>query len=169
MSGNIFLNFVDFCLYRNIKNNSRAATGGSPPTTIFYDHASPLCRFEMQHLKQLDKHNRLVQVDISDADFVAEEWSLNIEDLNRVLHVLTLAGEWLTELAAVRHVYRQVGMGWLIAVTELPVVAPLLDAGYLRFASNRMKISRWFGMGSGHPGCADGACKLKTAAGGRGM
>jgi predicted DCC family thiol-disulfide oxidoreductase YuxK len=163
MRGSIFLNLVNFCSYRNIKNNSQIDVHGMPQTTIFYDHACPLCRFEMQHLKQLDKHNRLAQIDISAADFAADEWSMNPEDLNRALHVLTPAGEWLVGLPAARHIYRQLGMGWLIAMTELPVIAPLLDTAYLRFARNRMQISRWFGLIPGHSDCMDGTCELKAA------
>jgi predicted DCC family thiol-disulfide oxidoreductase YuxK len=164
MGEGIFLKLVDFCLYRNVEINAREFGGEQAQTLVFYDHACPLCRYEMAHLKKLDKHGRLEQIDITSADFAAEAWSLNLEDLNSALHVLTPAGEWLVGMPAVRHVYRQVGMGWLMILTELPVVSGLLDAAYLRFASSRMKGSRWFGMGLNHPGCTDDVCELKAHA-----
>lgn len=163
MSGSIFLKLANFCLYRNIKNSRPRLADGSTVTTIFYDHACPLCRFEMQHLKRLDKHRRLTQIDISTPDFVAADWSLNPADLDRALHVLAPSGEWLVGMPAVRHVYRQLGMGCLMAVTELPGIAALFDSAYLRFARNRTQISGWLGLRFGLRGCTDGACSLKTA------
>jgi predicted DCC family thiol-disulfide oxidoreductase YuxK len=162
MHKRIFLKLIDFCLYRNVENKSRISPGHGTPTRVFYDGACPLCRFEMQHLKRLDRRGKLEQVDISTVDFAADDWSANLEDLNRALHVITPANEWLVGMPAVRHVYREVGMGWLIVLTELPVIAALLDAGYLRFASNRMQISRWSGIGRGHEGCTDDSCGLNA-------
>lgn len=162
MSGSIFLKLANFCLYRNIKNNRPHLAVRPAVTTIFYDHACALCRFEMQHLKRLDKYKRLTQIDISAPDFVAADWSLNPEDLDLALHVLTPSGEWLVGMPAVRHVYRQLGMGCLMAVTELPGIAALFDSGYLRFARNRTEISGWFGLRLGLPGCTAGACSLNA-------
>jgi predicted DCC family thiol-disulfide oxidoreductase YuxK len=159
MGRRIFLKLVDFCLYRNIENKRQSMTPVNGKTRVFYDGACPICRYEIQHLKKLDRRDRLEQVDISTPAFVAEAWNANLDDMNRALHVLTASGEWLVGMPAVRHVYREVGIAWLIVLSELPVIAALLDAGYLYFSSSRMEISRWTGIGS-HEICSDDLCEI---------
>ena len=159
---NLFLKPINFCFYRN-KLNSRCEgihaveslasgfrTSGIQdvpvPTLVFYDRACPLCRAEMHRLKLLDRHHRLELIDISAEDFDQTKWGVPKSRLSAALHVLVEPERWLVGMPAIRHVYRQVGWGWLMAPTGWPIISPLADIFYRHFAPNRNMISRWLGM-----------------------
>jgi predicted DCC family thiol-disulfide oxidoreductase YuxK len=152
----LFLNPVNFCQYRNIENNTQKP---HKQTVVFYDHKCPLCRTEMRKLAKLDKRGRLRQIDVSADAFDANDWGVEAAELDRALHALTPAGIWLVGMPAVRHIYSEVGLRWLMLPTRLPFVATIFDALYLRLAANRMLMSRWLGYGSAAP-CRDATCSL---------
>src|SRR5262245_15212958 len=101
----LFLNPVNFSEYRNFGNKAPNAR-----SLVFYDEACPFCRTEMHRLRKLDTHQRLEQIDISEAGFNAERWGVEAAELDRALHVLTGDGIWLVGMPAVRHIYNEVGL-----------------------------------------------------------
>jgi predicted DCC family thiol-disulfide oxidoreductase YuxK len=152
-----FLKPHDFSLYRNDKNSQPVwLLPSAPRSVVFYDHACPICRAEMHRLKRRDRHQRLRLVDTSHPRFRAAVWGLNQRDLEAALHVLTERRIWLVGMAAIRHVYGQVGRGWLMAPSGWPWLSRLADAAYGRFAANRIRISRWLfpGTACNRNGCA---------------
>ncbi|WP_455202486.1 thiol-disulfide oxidoreductase DCC family protein [Kaarinaea lacus] len=155
----LFLKTSNFCLYRNYKNERWSNTiRVEQPSLVFYDHACPLCRAEMQRLKSVDKYERLQLVDISSPQFDEEKWGVPRSTLSEALHVLLASGQWLVGMPAIRHVYRQVGWGWLMAPTGWPLISPLADIFYRNFAPNRNLISRWLGFHSQRVECSDDIC-----------
>jgi predicted DCC family thiol-disulfide oxidoreductase YuxK len=110
-------------------------------SVVLYDHSCNLCRREMSGLKRRDHLQRLLMVDISHPDFDQDVWGFDLETLNRALHVRTPEGEWLVGLPAVRHVYQQVGLGWIWWGTRLPVLSNLSDYVYKWFARNRYTLT----------------------------
>lgn len=118
-------------------------------SVVLYDHSCNLCRREMSGLKRRDHLQRLLMVDISHPDFDQEIWGFDLEALNQELHVRTPEGEWLVGIPAVRHVYQQVGLGWIWWGTRLPVLSTLSDYGYKWFARHRYAL-------------AGGTCSSKT-------
>lgn len=124
------------------------AQSDPPPIIVLYDHSCPLCRREMAKLKARDDDNKLLLVDISGDRDVCSDYGFECADVMAALHVQTAQGEWLIGMPAIRHVYRTLGMGWLVAPTALPLLSPLFDDLYIRFAKHRMKLSRWFGYAS---------------------
>lgn len=154
----LFLKLNNFSLYRNYKNKRWSDEVKELPSLVFYDHACPLCRAEMQRLKSLDQHNRLRLVDISADRFDETKWGIPRARMSEALHVFILPGQWLVGMPAIRHVYRQVGWGFLVAPTAWPIVSPLADVFYRYFAPNRNRVSRWLGFRASAAGCANGAC-----------
>lgn len=62
-----------------------------------------------------------------------------------VMHGVFRDGRIVTKVAAFRHAYRLVGLGWVLAPTGWPVLRHLANWGYEWFARNRVAIGRWFG------------------------
>ena len=154
-----FLKLVNFCLYRNNINERQAAPGEDGAASIvFYDHACPICRGEMLRLKARDRHGRLVLLDINGLAFDAAFWNVTHSDLAASLHVLTANRVWLTGMSAIRHVYAQVGLGWLMAPTGWPLFSSLADRLYRHIAPNRLVISRWLGSAQASVHCSNSAC-----------
>lgn len=158
MSQRLFLKLSNFCYYRNNKNNGNE----KKVSTVFYDRSCPLCRIEMQRLKNRDKHDYLFQINMGNADFSADDWGVNLEDLDKALHVLTSEGEWLVGMPAVRHVYQRVGLAWLVAPTEWPLISALMDKIYQTLAPHRVVVSRWIGLSNAQTVCTDEFCELSA-------
>jgi len=154
-----FLKLNDFCFYRNNENNRRNEVADLfSVSVVLYDRACPVCRVEMERLKRRDRHERLVLLDISSPVFNEQTWGISHADASGALHVLTPGNKWLVGMSAIRHVYHQVGLGWMMAPSAWPVIAPLADRLYRYIAPNRYAISRWLGFASTSPTCTDSVC-----------
>jgi len=135
-----------------------------PFSVVLYDHSCVICRQEMQRLKKFDKKERLHLVDISDAKFSDEFWGFSQKTLNQVLHVRCSDGQWFTGMDAVRHVYQQVGLGWLWLPSQVPGLVGMSNLLYRLFARYRYAISRLYLVIAGkpsHPECRDNICMSK--------
>lgn len=126
-------------------------------TIVLFDGACPLCRTEMQRLKLRDPDHRLRLVDIAAPEFNAPAWGFELAALGDALHARAPDGRWLIGMAAIRHVYARVGLGWLLAPTGWPVLRPAFDRFYARLARHRVPVSgRLLALGYGRcdAGCA---------------
>ena len=130
----------------------------SPPaaaTLVFFDGACAVCRNEMTWLRRRDHAARLDLIDIAAPAFDAREWPVSVAAMQTLLHVRTADGAWLKGMAAIRHIYRAIGRGWLLAPTGWPLLAPCFDWAYAWFARNRLTISAALIT----PRCAGGVCR----------
>ena len=123
---------------------------------LLYDGQCPMCRREAQWLRRRSHDGRLAFEDISLPGFEAARYGLTQEDVLRVMHGVYPDGRIITKVAAFREAYRCVGLGWLLAPTNWPVLRALSNWGYEWFARNRVAIGRWFG----GPACENGACEV---------
>ncbi len=160
-----FLKPTNFSLYRNyIKYRQSQTADLFALSVVLYDHACPLCRAEMQRLKRRDKYARLVLIDIDSPAFNERTWGVSRDQASRALHVLTPDNEWLVGMPAIRHVYQEVGLGWLLAFTQWPLFASLFDLAYRYFAPHRYVISRWIGLSPTPAECSDAMCASADSA-----
>lgn len=136
-----------------------------PFSVVLYDHSCVICRNEMLRLQKLDKQQCLHLVDISNDKFSHEFWGFSNAELNKSLHVRNAQGQWLTGMQAIRHVYEQVGLGWIWLPSRLPGLKLLSDILYRLFARNRYRLSRWLialGVANSKSRCNDISCQKKT-------
>ncbi len=137
------------------------ATRPSAYSIVLYDHDCPMCRAEIMRLKALDRHDRLRAVNIAHPEFVARAWGFELAQLSGALHVRTGGGEWLAGMPAIRHIYREVGLGWFVAPTGWRGLAPAFDRLYAWIARNRMAISRGLAFTPYKArGCSSGRCAV---------
>lgn len=112
--------------------------------TIFVDGACPICSREAKLLMKRDKNKRIRFVDTSETGFDAAKFGIST-DPNRVIHGLMKDGTIVYGVEVFRQVYKELGLGWLLAPTAWPILKPIFDACYLVFAKNRIAIGRFFG------------------------
>ena len=136
-----------------------------PQTIVLYDRTCPLCRGEMYRLKRRDFKNKLQLIDLFDPAFDASIFGIDRAAASAALHVRTAEGVWLVGMPAIRHVYRQVGLNWLMAPSGWPIVSPLADLWYRHFARNRIVISKWLGLSQSERPCQDGVCDARGQGG----
>lgn len=113
------------------------------PLLVMYDHACTLCRTEMRRLKLRDREQRLELLDISAPEFAPDSYGFTHTALQAALHVRDARGQWLVGMAAIRAVYRAVGLGALMMPTGWPILRPISDRAYAWLADQRMPVSAW--------------------------
>jgi len=80
-------------------------------------------------------------IDISTPAFDPKIWGVELDVLSQKMHVRLPDGEWLVAMPAVRHVYQQVGLGWLWWPSRLPMMSSMTNQFYSWFARNRHFIT----------------------------
>lgn len=100
-------------------------------TQVLYNDTCPVCHFEIDHYRRTAadlpiRFDRLSQ---------AAEWGITTDQAARRLHVMQ-GGNLLSGMAAFRALWAVMPRyKWLARVTALPILRPLLDAGYDHFAA----------------------------------
>lgn len=111
------------------------------PLTLLYDESCPLCKLEIDNLKARNEKNLLKFVDISGNDFDTSPYGIPQAELMRVIHAIKPDNSVVTGVAVFRLAYEAIGLGWITAPTGWPLLKPLFDWLYLRFADNRYRLS----------------------------
>ncbi len=124
-----------------------------PQFTMLYDGECPLCVREVRWLKKRDSKNSLQLIDITDAEFKAEEFGKTQDELMAKIHGVTSAGELVEGVEVFRQAYSAVGLGYLLSLTKYPVIRELSDLAYRGFAKIRIPLGRLLGR------CDTSACE----------
>ena len=143
-------------------NHSRPA---NQPVTgwrvkMLYDGACPVCSREVRYLKRrAERRGAAVTFeDISDPQFDAQPYGVSQKQLHRRIHGQLADGTLIRDLEVFRRVYHELGLGWLLAWTRLPLVRHVANLGYTVFASMRPLLQN-----SGS--CATGQCATSEVTG----
>jgi predicted DCC family thiol-disulfide oxidoreductase YuxK len=122
--------------------NARSASSPAAATRVqvFFDGACPLCSREMAMLARRDRRRQIDFIDIAAPGFDAAQWGREPAELMAAMHVRLPDGSWAIGVEAFRQIYGRLGFGWLVALSRLPGVRRLLDAGYRVFARHRTRL-----------------------------
>jgi len=112
---------------------------------VFFDGKCPLCRREIDMIRRKDKQELLILTDISDQHFVPDQFSLT--QLMKEIHGRKSDGTYVKGVDVFREIYRRIGFGWLVRLSQLPLIMNVLDWCYLvfakiRYASAKRRIAR---------------------------
>ena len=110
---------------------------------LLYDGECPLCVREVNFLLKRDAGRRIIKfVDIADPNYSAAENSgIDYETAMGKIHAITNQGEIITNVAVFRRVYEELGIGWIYAVTKLPIIGTIADLLYSIWADWRLKLT----------------------------
>ena len=115
--------------------------------TLLYDGGCPLCLREVTFLQGRDarlhpQQRRLAFVDIDAADYnPAAHGGISYREAMGRIHGLTGDGTVLRDVAVFREAYRLVGLGWLYAPTDWPLLRPVVDVAYGIWARWRLRLT----------------------------
>jgi predicted DCC family thiol-disulfide oxidoreductase YuxK len=123
---------------------------------VFFDGDCPLCVREIRMLQRLDRRGRIRFTDIAAADFEVQGIGRTWDELMERIHGRLPNGELVEGVEVFRQLYGAVGFGPLVALTRLPIVRHLLDAAYVLFAKNRLRLTGR---------CNDRGCELPAKPG----
>lgn len=122
-----------------------AQTNPSPNWQIklLYDSACPLCMREVNFLQKRDAGRGLVEfVDIAAADYsAAENGGVDFETAMGRIHAVLPDGTVIQNVEVFRRVYEILGMGWVYAITKLPILGAIADFLYGIWADWRLQLT----------------------------
>jgi predicted DCC family thiol-disulfide oxidoreductase YuxK len=110
---------------------------------LLYDGQCPLCLREVNFLRQRDAGRGLVAfVDIAADDYTAEaHGGVDFETAMARIHAVLPDGTIVKNVEVFRRVYEILGMGWVYAITRLPLIGGLADWLYGLWAAWRLRLT----------------------------
>jgi len=110
---------------------------------IFYDSQCPICSREIKILKIIDKKNKVEYVDFTKKNFVPSKYGKNIDDFKKEINGVGKKGKWLKGMDVFREVYSEIGLGFLVKWTSVPIIKQIFDLLYKIFAKIRPVFSKF--------------------------
>ena len=110
---------------------------------LLYDGECPLCLREVKFLQKRDAGRGIVAfVDIAADDYQAENnGGIDFKTAMGRIHAVLPDGSAIKNVEVFRRVYEELGMGWVYAVTKLPIISVLADALYSIWADWRLPLT----------------------------
>ncbi len=122
------------------------ATSSATPTwqiKLLYDGECPLCVKEVNFLRAKDGGRGLVEfVDIAADEYdPAEHGGVDFETAMGRIHAVLADGSVIQNVEVFRRVYEVLGMGWIYAITKVPVIGAIADWLYGIWAAWRLRLT----------------------------
>jgi len=110
---------------------------------LLYDGECPLCVREVNFLQKRDAGRGLVAfVDIAADDYTPEaNGGVDFETAMGRIHAVLPNGTVIKNVEVFRRVYEVLGMGWVYAITKLPIVGAIADWLYGIWADKRLALT----------------------------
>ena len=110
---------------------------------LLYDGECPLCVREVNFLTKKDAGRGIVKfVDIASLDYDPQaNGGVDFATAMGVIHAVLPDGTVIKNVEVFREVYEQLGMGWVYAITKVPVFGALANWLYGIWANWRLKIT----------------------------
>jgi len=112
------------------------------PLTLYYDATCPLCMAEMRNLMLRNTDGMLAFVDASAPDFASPVPNADQAALMRSLHGVWADGRTVVGVDAIHEAYRAVGLGWITAFTQWPMLDRMSAHLYRWIARHRHSFPR---------------------------
>ena len=110
---------------------------------LLYDGQCPLCVREVNFLKKRDAGRGLVNfVDIADDRYSPQaHGAIDYETAMGRIHAVLPDGTTVKNVEVFRRIYEILGMGWIYAVTKLPIVGSMANWLYEIWAHWRLPLT----------------------------
>ena len=110
---------------------------------LLYDGKCPLCVREVNFLQKRDKGRGLVAfVDIADDDYNPQlHGGIDFEMAMGRIHGILADGTVIKNVEVFRRVYETLGMGWVYAITKLPIISAIANFIYGIWADWRLALT----------------------------
>jgi predicted DCC family thiol-disulfide oxidoreductase YuxK len=130
---------------QDTSNNTPAPLNDLPTwkVKLLYDGECPLCMREVNFLQRRDAGRGLIAfVDIAADDYTAEaNGGVDFATAMGRIHAVLPDGTVVQKVEVFRQVYEALGMGWIYAITKLPIIGWLADVLYDLWADRRLALT----------------------------
>ena len=119
----------------------------APALTLLYDGGCPLCLREVKLLGRKDRERhgerlKLAFVDIDSADYNPDSYAgISYREAMGRIHAIDSGGAVLRDVEVFRRAYAMIGLGWLYAPTQWPLLRPLTNMAYGIWADLRLRLT----------------------------
>lgn len=117
-------------------------SSGIYPLTLLYDRACPVCRLEMDGLRDRARPGSLRFVDISAEGFDASPYGVSLDAMREAICAVSADGRLIQGVEVLRLAYAAAGLGWVLRPTAWPGLRQVFDQAYRVFARHRYEVSR---------------------------
>ncbi|MEM8828497.1 MAG: DUF393 domain-containing protein [Cyanobacteria bacterium P01_G01_bin.19] len=110
---------------------------------LLYDGECPLCVREVNFLTKKDRNRGIIKfVDIADLNYEPQD-NADIDFATAMgrIHAILPDGTVIKNVEVFRKVYEELGMGWVYAITKLPILGAIADGLYAIWADWRLKLT----------------------------
>ena len=109
---------------------------------LLYDSECPICQMEVDFLKKRDIHNKIRFTDLSSPDYnPSDHGNVQFAEGMRKLRAVLPDNTVITGVEVFRQTYNAIGLGWIFALTNLPIIGEMADYVYDVWAENRLRIT----------------------------
>jgi predicted DCC family thiol-disulfide oxidoreductase YuxK len=124
-------------------NSNQTLNQASWEIKLLYDGECPLCLREVNFLQKKDAlRGKVAFVDIAADDYNPEENAgIDFETAMGRIHGILPDGTVIKNVEVFRRVYEALGMGWVYAITKLPVLGALANFIYGIWADLRLRLT----------------------------
>jgi len=107
-----------------------------------YDGDCAMCNSLKKVLERQDGgRNRVCFVNIAEDNYNPKRhMGITYDDAMETIHAIRSSGEVLTGTEALKALFNEVGLGWVVKITELPFFAALVDLLYNFLSANRLSL-----------------------------
>ena len=123
-------------------SNSKSKADSNSKIDLLYDSECPICMMEVNFLQKRDVQGRIRFTDLSSPSYnPAEHGNVTFKEGMRKLRAVLPGGEVITGVEVFRKSYDAIGLGWVFALTNYPVIGGLADKVYDVWAENRLRLT----------------------------
>nr|WP_232826372.1 DUF393 domain-containing protein [Cyanothece sp. BG0011] len=125
-------------------NRQQNSVESSWRVELLYDGDCPLCMREVRFLRKKDQGRNLVKlVNIAEDNYDPNEHcGVDYKSAMGKIHAILPDGTILTNIEAFRYVYEVLGMGWVYAITKVPIIGKIANWIYGIWAKLRLPLTR---------------------------
>lgn len=126
-----------------VNNSNQSLNQPSWEIKLLYDGECPLCLREVNFLQNRDGgRGKVAFVDIAADDYSPEEnGGIDFETAMGRIHGVLPDGTVIKNVEVFRRVYEALGMGWVYAITKLPILGALANFIYGIWADLRLPLT----------------------------
>ncbi len=126
-----------------LNNSNQTLNQNSWEIKLLYDGECPLCLREVNFLQKKDAgRGKVAFVDIASDDYNPEENAgIDFETAMGRIHGILPDGTIIKNVEVFRRVYEALGMGWVYAITKLPILGAIANFIYGIWADLRLKLT----------------------------
>lgn len=110
---------------------------------LLYDGECPLCMREVNFLRRKDAGTgKVIFVDIADDNYSPDDHAgIDYETAMGRIHAILADGTVITNVEVFQGVYEILGMGWVYALTKIPLIGFFANKVYELWAKLRFKLT----------------------------